>query len=185
MRKSRLSSGLATMSRNSKAKAYTNTVTNNVGGAPFPCRRSRAGVESRRRNEDALTTSADRSRGPHCHREERPPDRVQQLEPGLPEGEDFIDTQLNGKGMANVGNNNRSNVNIPAYNELIDKARRMPLGKARNALWAKLGADYMRTNAPWVVFMNAARYKFVSTRLRGLVFNGTYYDLFPSLWLAR
>jgi peptide/nickel transport system substrate-binding protein len=103
----------------------------------------------------------------------------------FPEGEDFIDTQLNGEGIVNVGNNNQSNVNIPAYNALIDKARRMPLGNARNALWAKLDADYMRTNAPWVVFMNAARYKFVSTRLRGLVFNGTYYDLFPSMWLAR
>ena len=43
----------------------------------------------------------------------------------------------------------------------------------------------MRTNAPWVVFMNAARYKFVSARLHGLVFNGTYYDLFPSMWLSQ
>ncbi len=103
----------------------------------------------------------------------------------FPEGEDFVDTQLNGEGIVNVGNNNQSNVNIPAYNRLIDRARRMPLGNARNALWAKLDADYMRTNAPWVVFMNAARYKFVSTRLHGLVFNGTYYDLFPSMWLSR
>ena len=103
----------------------------------------------------------------------------------FPEGEDFIDTQLNGEGIVNVGNNNQSNVDIPAYNRLIDKAREMPLGNARNALWAKLDADYMRTNAPWVVFMNAARYKFVSSRLHGLVFNGTYYDLFPSMWLSQ
>ena len=103
----------------------------------------------------------------------------------FPEGEDFIDTQLNGEGIVNVGNNNQSNVNIPAYNKLIDRAREMPLGNARNALWAKLDADYMRTNAPWVVFMNAARYKFVSARLHGLVFNGTYYDLFPSMWLSQ
>jgi peptide/nickel transport system substrate-binding protein len=103
----------------------------------------------------------------------------------FPEGEDFIDTQLNGEGIVNVGNNNQSNVDIPAYNKLIDKARQMPLGNARNALWAKLDADYMRTNAPWVVFMNAARYKFVSARLHGLVFNGTYYDLFPSMWLSQ
>jgi len=103
----------------------------------------------------------------------------------FPEGEDFIDTQLNGEGIVNVGNNNQSNVNIPAYNKLIDKARQMPLGNARNALWAKLDADYMRTNAPWVVFMNAARYKFVSARVHGLVFNGTYYDLFPSMWLSQ
>jgi peptide/nickel transport system substrate-binding protein len=103
----------------------------------------------------------------------------------FPEGEDFIDTQLNGEGIVNVGNNNQSNVNIPAYNHMIDQARRMPLGSARNALWAKLDGLYMKNNAPWVVFMNAARYKFVSSRLHGLVFNGTYYDLFPSMWLSQ
>ena len=103
----------------------------------------------------------------------------------FPEGEDFIDTQLNGQGIVSVGNNNQSNVNIPAYNKLIDKAREMPLGDARNAIWAQLDASFMKTNAPWVVFMNAARYKFHSARLHGLVFNGTYYDLFPSMWLTR
>ena len=103
----------------------------------------------------------------------------------FPEGEDFVDTQLNGEGIVNVGNNNQSNVDISSYNKMIDQARRMPLGNARNALWAKLDADYMKTNAPWVVFMNAARYKFVSARLHGLVFNGTYYDLFPSMWLSK
>ncbi len=103
----------------------------------------------------------------------------------FPEGADFIDTQLNGEGIVSVGNNNQSNVNIPAYNKLIDQAKRMPVGSARNALWAKLDADYMKNNAPWVVFMNAGRYKFVSSRLHGLVFNGTYYDLFPSMWLSQ
>ena len=103
----------------------------------------------------------------------------------FPEGEDFIDTQLNGEGIVPVGSSNQSNVNIPEYNKLIDKARQMPLGDARNALWAKLDADFMKNNAPWVVFMNASRYKFVSPRLHGLVFNGTYYDLFPSMWLSE
>jgi peptide/nickel transport system substrate-binding protein len=103
----------------------------------------------------------------------------------FPEGEDFVDTQLNGEGIVGVGNNNQSNVNIPAYNKLIDKAREMPLGNARNAIWAQLDADFMKTNAPWVVFMNAARYKFHSTRLHGLVFNGTYYDLFPAMWVSK
>jgi peptide/nickel transport system substrate-binding protein len=103
----------------------------------------------------------------------------------FPEGADFIDTQLNGEGIVNVGNDNQSNVNIPAYNKLIDKAKRLPIGSARNALWAQLDADYMKNNVPWVVFMNAARYKFVSTRLHGLVFNGTYYDLFPSMWISQ
>jgi peptide/nickel transport system substrate-binding protein len=103
----------------------------------------------------------------------------------FPEGADFIDTQLNGEGIVNVGNDNQSNVNIPALNRMIDRAKRMPIGSARNAMWAKLDALYMKTNAPWVVFMNAARYKFVSARLHGLVFNGTYYDLFPSMWLSQ
>jgi peptide/nickel transport system substrate-binding protein len=103
----------------------------------------------------------------------------------FPEGEDFIDTQLNGASIASVGNNNQSNVNIPAYNRLIDRAKQMPLGNARNAIWAKLDADYSKDNAPWVVFMNAARIKYVSTRLHGLVFNPTYYDLFPSMWLSK
>jgi len=26
---------------------------------------------------------------------------------------------------------------------------------------------------------------FVPARLQGLVFNGTYYDLFPSMWLSK
>jgi peptide/nickel transport system substrate-binding protein len=103
----------------------------------------------------------------------------------FPEGADFIDTQLNGQGIVNVGNDNQSNVNIPAYNRMIDQALRMPIGNARNAIWAKLDALYMKNNVPWVVFMNATRYKFVSARLHGLVFNGTYYDLFPSMWLAK
>jgi peptide/nickel transport system substrate-binding protein len=103
----------------------------------------------------------------------------------FPEGADFIDTQLNGEGIVNVGNDNQSNVSIPALNRMIDQAKRMPIGAARNAMWAKLDALYMKTNVPWVVFMNAARYKFVSARLHGLVFNGTYYDLFPSMWVGR
>jgi peptide/nickel transport system substrate-binding protein len=103
----------------------------------------------------------------------------------FPEGADFIDTQLNGEGIVNVGNDNQSNVDIPAYNRMIDQAKKMPIGPGRNAMWAKLDALYMQNNVPWVVFMNAARYKFVSARLHGLVFNGTYYDLFPSMWISQ
>src|SRR6266852_2512206 len=47
----------------------------------------------------------------------------------FPEGQDFIDVLLNGEHISAVGNNNQSNMNIAAYNGLIDKARRMPLGK--------------------------------------------------------
>ena len=34
----------------------------------------------------------------------------------FPEGQDFIDTLLNGEHIVNVGNNNPSNTNVPAYN---------------------------------------------------------------------
>ena len=45
-----------------------------------------------------------------------------------PEGQDFIDVLLNGEHIVNVGNNDLSNTNIPAYNKMIDQAKRMPLG---------------------------------------------------------
>ena len=49
-----------------------------------------------------------------------------------PEGQDFIDVALNGEHIVNVGNNDLTNTNIPAYNKMIDQAKRMPLGDARN-----------------------------------------------------
>ncbi|HUZ83436.1 MAG TPA: ABC transporter substrate-binding protein [Gaiellales bacterium] len=103
----------------------------------------------------------------------------------FPEGQDFVDVLLNGNGIVSVGNNNQSNADVAAYNALIEKAKRMPLGNARNAIWAQLDAAYTKNNAPWVVFMNATRIKYTSARLHGLVFNPTYYDLFPSMWLSR
>jgi peptide/nickel transport system substrate-binding protein len=103
----------------------------------------------------------------------------------FPEGQDFIDTLLNGKNITNVGNNNQSNTNVPAFNKLIDAAKQMPLGPARNAKWAAIDALAMKTNAPWVPFMNRQIPKFVSSRVHGLVFNITYYELLPSIWLAK
>jgi peptide/nickel transport system substrate-binding protein len=103
----------------------------------------------------------------------------------FPEGQDFIDTLLNGKNITNIGNNNQSNTNVPAFNKLIDAAKEMPLGPARNAKWAAIDALSMKTNAPWVPFMNRQIPKFVSSRVHGLVFNITYYELLPSLWLAK
>jgi len=85
----------------------------------------------------------------------------------------------------NVGNNNVSNTNIPAYNHMIDRAKRMPLGPARNAIWAKLDYLYMKNDAGWAPFMNRQWPKFVSPHLHGLVFNGTYFELFPSMWLSQ
>jgi peptide/nickel transport system substrate-binding protein len=103
----------------------------------------------------------------------------------FPEGEDFIDVLLSGEHIVSVGNNNQSNMNVPAYDKLIDEARRLPLGPARQAIWAKLDAQITKDNAPWVVFMNRQWPKFVSSRLHGLVFNGTYFELFPSMYLSH
>ena len=33
--------------------------------------------------------------------------------------------------------------------------------------------------------MNRTKPKFVSTRLQGLVYNPTYSELFPSMWLSK
>jgi hypothetical protein len=43
----------------------------------------------------------------------------------------------------------------------------------------------MRDYAPMVPFLNRGFPKFSSAKLHGLVFNGTYYELFPSMWLAK
>ena len=103
----------------------------------------------------------------------------------FPEGQDFIDVLLNGEHITSVGNNNQSNMNVPAYNKLIDKARRLRPGLKRDAIWARLDALITKNNAPWVVFMNRQWPKFVSARLHGLVFNGTYFELFPSMYLTH
>ena len=103
----------------------------------------------------------------------------------FPEAEDFVDLLLNGEKITNVGNNNGSNLNVPAINRQMDATRAMPLGPARDAAWAKIDAEVMNQFAPLVPFMNRRYPKFVSARLHGLVFNGTYYELFPSMWLSR
>ncbi|MGH2889376.1 MAG: ABC transporter substrate-binding protein [Solirubrobacteraceae bacterium] len=103
----------------------------------------------------------------------------------FPEAEDFIDTQLNGEGISNVGNNNMSNLDVPSLNKQMDRAREMPLGAARFALWARIDAEVTKDYAPLVVFMNREWPKFVSSRLHGLVFNGTYYELLPEMWLSK
>ena len=50
-----------------------------------------------------------------------------------PEGEDFIDTLLNGEHIVNVGNNDVSNTDDPVLNSMIDQTKQMPLGPARSA----------------------------------------------------
>jgi peptide/nickel transport system substrate-binding protein len=103
----------------------------------------------------------------------------------FPEGQDFIDVLLNGEHIAAVGNNNQSNMNVGSYNKAIDRARALRLGPARDARWARLDYVISKDNAPWVVFMNRQWPKFVSSRLTGLVFNGTYFELFPSMALTK
>ena len=102
-----------------------------------------------------------------------------------PESQDWIDVMLNGEHIVNVGNNDVSNTNVPAYNKMIDRAKAMPLGPARDAIWAKLDYLLMKNDAGWAPFMNRQWPKFVSSRLHGLVFNGTYFELFPSMWLSH
>jgi peptide/nickel transport system substrate-binding protein len=103
----------------------------------------------------------------------------------FPEGEDFIDLLLNGERITDVGNNNGSNIDVPALNKKIDAVKKMPIGDARNKQWAALDAEYSKDYAPLVPFMNRQWPKFVSPKLQGLVFNGTYFELFPSMYLSR
>ena len=61
-----------------------------------------------------------------------------QFDQDYPEGQDFVDVQLNGENIANVGNQVHSNINVTSLNGQIDATRRMPLGAARDAQWAAL-----------------------------------------------
>jgi hypothetical protein len=54
---------------------------------------------------------------------------------------------------------------VPAYNALIDKARRMPPGLPATHCGQRLDATISEDNAPWVVFMNRQWPKFVSSHL--------------------
>jgi peptide/nickel transport system substrate-binding protein len=102
-----------------------------------------------------------------------------------PEAQDFIDTLLNGEHIVKVGNNDQSYTNIPSLNKAIDRTRAMPLGAARNASWAKLDYEFMKEDAGWAPFMNREIPKFVTKRVHGLVFNPSYFELFPSMWLSK
>ncbi|HUZ83439.1 MAG TPA: ABC transporter substrate-binding protein [Gaiellales bacterium] len=102
-----------------------------------------------------------------------------------PEGEDFINTLLNGQNIVKVGNNDVSNTNDPMLNAMIDQTMRMPLGAARDARWATIDRLFMQRDAGWVPFLHLAEPKFVSARLHGLVFTGSYFELLPEMWLSR
>jgi peptide/nickel transport system substrate-binding protein len=102
-----------------------------------------------------------------------------------PEGEDFIDTLLNGQNIVKVGNNDTSNTNDPVLNKMIDQTKLMPLGQARNAMWAKIDNLFMQRDAGWAPFIHLDEPKFVSPNLHGLVFTGSYFELIPEMWLAK
>ena len=108
-----------------------------------------------------------------------------QFDQDYPEAQDFIDVQLNGEHIVDVGNQVHSNVDVKALNRRIDAARRLPLGGARDRAFAGLDAAFMRDDAPWVPFMNRQLPKFSSPHLKNLVFNGTYYELFPAMELTQ
>jgi peptide/nickel transport system substrate-binding protein len=103
----------------------------------------------------------------------------------FPEAEDYVDAQFNGRYIVKVGNNDNSNLNVPSLNRQMNAVREMQIGPAREADWAKLDAEIMKTQAPIVPFMNRDFPQFTSARLHGLVFNSTFYDLFPSMWLSK
>jgi peptide/nickel transport system substrate-binding protein len=103
----------------------------------------------------------------------------------FPEGEDFIDTTLNGEHIVNVGNNDVSNTDDPRLNAMIDRTKLMPLGAARNAQWAKIDAYFMQHDAGWAPFLHLGQATFVSPRLHGLIFTGSYFELIPEMWLSK
>ena len=100
-----------------------------------------------------------------------------------PDAQDYIDNLLNGANIVDVGNNDVSNTNIPALNAKIDAAREMPLGPERSKAWADLDYTFMKDDAAIAPFVNRTLPKFISAKVHGLVFNLTYYELFPSMWL--
>ena len=108
-----------------------------------------------------------------------------QFDQDYPEAQDFVDIQVNGDRIANVGNQVHSNVNVPILNARMNAARKMQPGPARDAAWASVDKAMMAIDAPWVPFLNRTLPKFTSPKLHGLVFNGTYYELFPSMYLTH
>ncbi len=107
-----------------------------------------------------------------------------QFDQDYPEGEDFVDTLLNGENIVQVGNNNSSNTNDPVLNRLIDRTKSLPLGAARNAAWARIDRLFTARDAGWIAFMHRLEPKFVSARLHGLVFTGSYFELIPEMRLS-
>ena len=78
-----------------------------------------------------------------------------------------------------------SNTDNPEINQMIDQAKLLPLGAERNAAWAKIDNTFMEKDAGWAPFLHLQEPKFVSSRLHGLVFTGSYFELIPEMWLSK
>ncbi|MDE3132625.1 MAG: hypothetical protein KGL15_01010 [Acidobacteriota bacterium] len=103
----------------------------------------------------------------------------------FPEGDDFIEGLTDGAEISKTGNNDTANFSVPAITAKINAAKRMPLGPKRDAIWGALDAQIMRDYAPYVPFMDRSFPKFEAANLHGQVFNPTFYELFPSMWLGK
>lgn len=103
----------------------------------------------------------------------------------FPEGDDFIEGLADGAEISRTGNNDTANFSVPAITKKIEAAKRLPLGPRRDALWGALDAQIMRDYAPYVPFMDRSFPKFEAANVHGQVFNPTFYELFPSMWLGK
>ena len=68
---------------------------------------------------------------------------------------------------------------------MIDQAKAMPLGAGPQRDLGEARLPVHEERRRWAPFMNRQWPKFVSARLHGLVFNGTYFELFPSMYLTQ
>jgi peptide/nickel transport system substrate-binding protein len=78
-----------------------------------------------------------------------------------PDGAAFFDLLLNGRHLRETGNFNLSYLDVPAVNARIDAANRLT-GETRRRAWAALDTDLMRSNPPWVPYVNLNSRDFVS-----------------------
>ena len=90
-----------------------------------------------------------------------------------PEGEDFIDTLLNGEHIVNVGNNDVSNTDDPEINRMIDQTEAAPARRRAERRLGEHRQPFMQRDAGWAPFLHLQQPKFVSARLHGLVFTGS------------
>ncbi|MGH2842855.1 MAG: ABC transporter substrate-binding protein, partial [Solirubrobacteraceae bacterium] len=103
----------------------------------------------------------------------------------FPEGDDFIEGLTDGADISNTGNNDTANIDVSSINRRIAAAKKQTLGAKRDAMWSALDATIMKNYAPYVPFMDRSFPKFEAANVHGQVFNPTFYELFPSMWLSK